>query len=716
MTKNNQNSIDISVNTLLSKMSLAEKVGQMAQLGPVVSNIESIISSGAVGSILGIFDPHESNKLQKIAIEETRLGIPLLIGLDVIHGFRTIFPIPLAAACSWHTELVEESAAIAAEEATANGVDWTYAPMVDICRDPRWGRIAEGSGEDPFLGSEMARSYVRGFQRMNLESGRQLIACVKHFAAYGATESGKDYNTVDISERTLRDVHLPPFRAAIDEGVGSIMVAFNELNGIPASANTLLLKSILRDEWKYKGVTVSDYSAILEMIAHGFSANLRDAAKQSALAGMDVDMMSNAFSSYLTELVNSGEVPVALVDGAVSRVLRLKFMLGLFENPYVDIGKKVMISIPEHFKNIARQLATESIVLLKNKDEVLPIKPSVGTVGVIGPLADDKVTPLGCWHCNGREDETISALAGITDGIASRAKVLYAKGCNVNDANTEGFTEAIEVAKVSQVIVAVLGEDWRMSGEAHCRARLDLPGVQQQLLELLVATGKPVIVVLMTGRPLVIPWMEANVAAILQTWHLGTESGNAVADILLGKANPSGRLAVSFPMAEGQIPVYYSHKNTGRPITGSGTVQFNMTHKSNYLDIPNRPLFPFGFGLSYTKFEYSDLRIETPSLKKDQELIVQITVENSGKIEDIEIVQLYVRDRVGSVTRPVKELKGFRRVALKTGEKRQITFRILAEKFGFTGADMCYRVEPGMFDVWIGSNSEDGLHGEFEIC
>lgn len=705
--------IETRVNDLLAQMTLEEKVGQMNQLDARRGgDVETEIRKGRVGSVFGITDVREINRLQKLAVDESRLGIPLIIANDVIHGYRTIFPIPLAEACTWDPDLIEEASRIAANEAAACGTSLHFAPMVDICRDPRWGRIAEGAGEDPFLGAAMARARVRGFQSDDLVGGRKIVACPKHYVAYGATETGKDYDTVDISERTLRDVYLPPFKAAFDEGAGSVMPAFNEINGIPASANPLTLRTVLREEYHFDGVALSDYNAIRELIAHGFASDLKDAAAKSALAGMDMDMMGHAYSTHLAELVREGRVPEAVVDKAVRRILRLKAMLGLLDQPYTDetLHEQVILA-PDH-REVALEMAHKSMVLLKNEGGLLPLSPTT-KLAVIGPLADDRRAPLGCWHCAGRPEDVETALEGIQ--ALWQGPVTYVQGCSIADDTLDQFDEAVQAAQAADVALLVLGESATMSGEARSRAHLDLPGRQQALLEAVHAAGTAVVVILVSGRPLAVPWMAENVPAILQAWHGGIRAGRAVADILLGEINPSGKLTASFPRTEGQIPVYYAHKNTGRPVRGEGTTQFDEPYRSNYLDEPNTPLFPFGYGLSYTTFAYSDLKVETPKVGVEDTLVVTAAVSNTGDRAGEEIVQLYVRDLVGSVTRPVKELKGFQRVSLEPGEREMVRFEVPVSKLGFHGPEMEYIVEPGAFRVWIGPNSADGVEGSFEL-
>jgi beta-glucosidase len=698
---------------ILSRMTLEEKVGQMNQLDPRWNReIDELVRQGRVGSVLSVRSVSEINRLQHVAVEETRLGIPLLVGNDVIHGYRTIFPIPLAESCTWDPDLAERAARIAADEAAASGTDWIFAPMVDICRDPRWGRIAEGAGEDPTLGQAMARARVRGFQADGLAGGRRIAACPKHYVAYGAAEAGKDYNTVDISERTLRDVYLPPFRAALDEGAGSIMSAFNEISGIPASANPFTLREVLRQEWGFEGVVLSDYNAVGELVAHGFAADLREAARKAALAGIDMDMMGHAFPEHLAALVEEGAVPLSSVNDAVRRILCLKIALGLFERPYTEEGLEAQFILREEHRRAALEMAHKSIVLLKNEGSLLPLQ--VTRIALIGPLADDRAAPLGCWHCQGQAEDVETVLAGIR-AVRPGCTVEYVQGCTVADESVDQVKDAVRAAREADVAVLVLGENERMSGEARSRAYLGLPGRQQELLEAVVASGTPVVCVLMSGRPLVIPWMAEHVPAIVQAWHGGIRAGRAIADVLFGEANPSGKLTASYPRTVGQIPVYYGHKSTGRPFLGEGTVQFDQAYRSNYIDESNRPLYPFGYGLSYTTFAYADLNVETPVLGTEGTLMVSATVANVGERPGDEVVQLYVQDLVGSVTRPVKELRGFERLSLGPGESASVRFEVPVRWLGFHGLDLEYRVEPGAFKVWVGPNAESGLEGQFTV-
>lgn len=727
---------------LLARMTLAEKVGQLVQIAPWVRfdpveivaqmkkaeetgqpfefvrrprpDLEDQVHSGSAGSILNLSDPRRINRLQRIAVEESRLGIPLIIGCDVIHGFRTIFPIPLAESCTWNPALLERAARVAAEEASASGIDWTFAPMVDIARDPRWGRIAEGAGEDVFLGCELAAARVRGFQAADLTSGRRVVACPKHYVAYGAAEAGRDYNTVDVSERTLREVYLPPFKAAFDAGAGSVMSSFNEISGVPATVNAFALRTVLRDEWGWAGVVLSDYEAVRELIPHGVAADLREATRLSILAGLDIDMVADGYADHLAKLVDEGRVPIELVDEAVRRVLGLKIGLGLFERPYVDEDLADRIILCDDFRDLALQVARESMVLLKNTGGLLPLPAGEQRIALIGPLADNRRDLLGAWAINGRSKDVETVLEGMRTH-QDDASLTYLQGCAINSGAAPDIPAAVAAAVAADVVVLVLGESADMSGEAHSRVHLGLPGRQQELVDALAATGKPLIIVLMSGRPLVIPRLAEQATALLAAWHGGIRAGRAVADLLFGAAAPSGRLTASWPRAEGQIPVYYAHKNTGRPATEAGTRQFAEVFKSVYMDEPNSPLFPFGYGLGYTTFEYRDLHVETPVLGADGTLIVSAQVTNTGARAGVEVVQFYVRDLVGSVTRPVRELKGFRRVALQPGEARTVRFELPARELGFVGLDLAYRVEPGLFKVWIGPDSTRGLEGEFEV-
>ncbi|NUM46145.1 MAG: glycoside hydrolase family 3 C-terminal domain-containing protein [Anaerolineales bacterium] len=703
----------------LAKMKQAEETGTPFEYDPQLrEDMPDLIRTGRVGSFLNVMSPRWINTLQRLTVEESRLHIPLLIGGDVIHGFRTVFPIPLAESCTWNPTLLEQASRVAAEEASASGIDWIFAPMVDVARDPRWGRIAEGAGEDPFLGMAMARARVRGFQATNLTSGRRIAACPKHYVGYGAAEAGRDYNTTDFSERTLRDVYLPPFKAAFDAGAGTVMSAFNEISGLPATANPFILRTILRDEWNWPGLVLSDYESVRELIPHGLATDLKDAARQSLLAGLDVEMVSEGYTRHLADLISAGEVPLALVDDAVRRVLRLKIQLGLFEHPYLDETLPERLHLREDFRALALEVAQESMVLLKNESHALspttlPLSPQT-RVAVIGPLADNRADLLGCWALVNHPEDVETVLEGLGHYLKADA-LTYTLGCPIKDDDASGIPAAVAAAQAADVVLLVLGESADMSGEGHSRVHLGLPGRQQELVDAVAATGKPLVCVLMSGRPLVIPKLAGQVNALLAAWHGGIRAGRAIADILFGAVNPSGKLTASWPRAEGQIPVYYAHKNTGRPSAEAGTKQFAEAFKSVYMDTPNSPLFPFGYGLSYTTFEYGGLQIENPTLGLEDTLIVSATVSNSGDRAGAEVVQLYVRDLVGSVTRPVKELKGFQKISLQPGEAQVVRFEVPVRELGFTGRNMGYTVEPGTFKVWVGPDSTGELEGEFTV-
>ncbi len=700
------------IDSLLARMTLEEKLGQLNQVSvdgqPNAEQLD-LARKGLVGSFLNLAGADATHAAQHVAVTESRLHIPLILGLDVIHGYRTIFPIPLGEAASWDPEAVEAAAHVAAKEAAAAGVHWTFAPMVDIARDPRWGRIAEGSGEDPYLGSALAAARVRGFQGKDLRAPDAVLATVKHFAAYGGAEGGRDYNTVDLSERTLREAYLPPYHAAIDAGAGSVMTSFNEIGGIPSTASPWLMTTLLRREWGFKGFVVSDWTAVAELLNHGVAGSRADAGKLALEAGVDMDMVSRIYVSDLPALVRAGRIPVAVVNEAVRRVLRAKAALGLFDDP--DHGatperERAALLAPEH-RQLARRVAEESIVLLKNEGQVLPLATRVKTLAVIGPLADDKVSALGSWPGRGDPQDALTPLAGIKQRAGS-VSVVYAKGCGITDTSTAGFADAVAAAKQADVAVLVLGEAGDMSGEAASRAELDLPGVQERLLEAVQATGTPVVLVVNSGRPLTIAWAAEHVPAIVESWFLGVETGPALAAVLFGDVSPSGKLPVTFPRAVGQIPLYYNHKNTGRP-TGPDK------YSSKYIDLPVTPLFPFGHGLSYTTFSYSDLRL-APRITPTGTLRVSVAVTNTGSREAAEVVQLYVHDEVASVTRPVRALAGFRRVSLKPGEARTVEFSLTAKELGLYNQDMKFVVEPGKFRVFVGGSSVGGLEGEFEVA
>lgn len=734
---NNDYATDI--NELIGKMTLKEKVGQLTQFLPsifgafgmtkdeiIAKLVEGEISyeefqamernyhkdeirEGLLGSMGGVTGAELSNELQKIAVEESRLRIPLLFGLDVVHGYRTIFPIPLAEACSWDLDLIEKTAEIAAKEASAAGIHWTYAPMVDITRDPRWGRIAEGAGEDTYLGSMIADARVRGFQGENLSEPERILACAKHFAAYGGAVGGRDYNTVDMSMQTLHEVFLPPFEAAAKAGVGTFMSAFNDLNGVPCTVNKYLLTDILREKYKFNGFVVSDANSIAEVVVHGDSEDRKEASKKALLAGLEMDMSQGTYKEDLPEQINNGTISVEVLDEAVRRVLRVKFHLGLFDNPYrtnKDNEEQVILA-PEHIQ-VAREMARRSIVLLKNEDNILPLKKNLKKIAVIGPLADNKKELLGTWAITGNEEDVVTVLSGITSAVEKETEIVYTKGCEVIGDENVDFNSAVQIAGESDVIIAVVGENADMSGEASSRLDLNLPGKQEDLLKALHQTGKPVIVILINGRPLSIPWAAENVSAIVEAWQLGIESGNAIADILFGDYNPSGKLVATFPYSVGQVPIYYNHPRTGRP---ASKVKFT----SKYIDGPHEPLYPFGFGLSYTTFKYDSLVIETPEVTKESKVTISVEVINTGIRTGEEIVQLYVADVVASRVRPIKELKGFKKILLQPGERKTVTFELGVNNLGFYNETMEYIVEPGLFKVYVGPSSQDGLEGEFTL-
>ncbi|MCW3978213.1 MAG: glycoside hydrolase family 3 C-terminal domain-containing protein, partial [Candidatus Bathyarchaeota archaeon] len=635
--KDPSQSVEARVEDLLGRMTLEEKIGQMCQYTKYPEKHEELVGAGKVGSLFNVTGAEQTNEVQSIAVEKSRLGIPLIFGLDVIHGYSTIYPIPLAMASSWDPETVKAAASIAAAEASSEGIRWTFAPMVDIARDPRWGRVAEGAGEDPYLGSAMARAQVEGYQGEDLADPHTIVACPKHYVAYGGAEGGRDYNTVEVSERTLRDVYLPPFKAAVEAGAGTLMSAFNDLNGVPASANRFTLTTVLREEWGFEGFVVSDWNSIGELVVHGIAGTRAQAGKEAVEAGVDMDMEGNVYQMTLASLVEEGAVSESTVDDAVRRILTIKFKLGLFDSPYIDpsLAAKV-IQCKEHIE-AARDFASHSMVLLKNENGLLPLKKDLKTVAVIGPLADEQDALLGCWPCMGRPEDVVTLLEGIKDKVSEETEVLYAKGCDVQGDSTEGLRDAADKAKAADVAIVVVGESREMSGEAGCRSSLDLPGVQERLVREVCETGVPVVMVLLNGRPMSISWPAEHVPAILEAWHPGIQGGNAVADLLFGDFYPCGRLPVTFPRTVGQVPIYYNHKNTGRPPTP-------LLYTSKYIDLPSTPLFPFGHGLGYTQFEYGNLTISPEEIKPDGEVEISLNVKNVGDREGDEVVQLYLRD------------------------------------------------------------------------
>jgi len=722
---------ELRIEALLRQMTLEEKLGQLAQYTSSTPQTLALVRQGRAGSLFNVTGAENTNAAQRLAVEESRLKIPLLFGYDVIHGYRTIFPVPIATAGSFDPALIEEVERVAAREATAAGVKWTFAPMVDIARDPRWGRIVEGAGEDPYLASLVAAARVRGFQGRDVADPESLAACAKHFAGYGAAEGGRDYNTVEMSEQLLREVYLPPFHAAVDAGVATVMAGFEDFNGIPATANHHLLTEILRREWRFDGLVVSDYGAVHELIAHGIAANDRQATLEALTAGIDMDMADGAYQSLLA--LDASKLPMDRIDDAVRRVLRLKFKAGLFEHPYTDPGReRLALLTPENLQT-ARRAAQESLVLLKNENNLLPLSRSVETIAVLGPLADDKADQLGSWAGNGRVEDVVTPFEGIKSKLP-QANMLYAKGVDIPSferqapgttgapapstatgvggsaatVGTAGLADAVQAARNADVTVLFMGELAAMTGEASSRASLGLPGQQEELLQKVVATGKPVVLVLESGRPLDIGWANDHVAAIIQAWYPGVQAGNAIADVLFGEVSPSARLPISWPRSVGQIPVYYNHRTTGRPTSG------DRWH-TGYLDESSEPLFPFGYGLTYTNFRYSALKVLTPAVPPGGELHVQAEVENVGRTTGTEVAQLYVHDRVAPTSRPVRELKGFRRITLRPGEKVTVTFTMKTADLGSYNADLRWAVPSGTYDVWIAPNAAEGVHDTFQV-
>lgn len=708
--------IDQKVNFLLKEMTLQEKIGQLNQYsgenwvtGPIVikPNFQSDIQKGLVGSMLNILGTKYTRQYQDLAMQ-SRLKIPLLFGQDVVHGYKTTFPIPLAEAASWDLEAITLSARIAATEASASGIHWTFAPMVDISRDPRWGRVMEGAGEDTFLGSKIAYARVKGFQG-KLGDVNSVMACVKHFAAYGAAIGGRDYNTVDMSETALWEIYLPPFKAALDAGAATFMNAFNLINGIPATGNKYLQRDILKGKWDFEGFVVSDWGSIGEMVNHGYTKDTKEAALVAILAGSDMDMESNSYVNNLAQLVKEKKVAIDLIDDAVKRILRKKFEMGLFDDPYKFCNterEQTTLNNPKH-REIARDIASKSIVLLKNEKSILPISKNTKKIAFIGPLVKEHKQNMGFWAVElpgtNYNEQVVSQWEGVQNKLSSDTKLLYAKGCEIEGDNKEGFAEAIALANQSDIVILSVGEFWNSSGEAKSKSNIHLPGVQEDLIKAIQATGKPVVVLLNAGRPLIFNWTSENVPAILYTWWLGSEAGNAIADVLFGDYNPSGKLPMTFPRDEGQIPLYYNHLNTGRPAQN----ELVTSYASGYTDIKNSPVYAFGHGLSYTTFHYSDLNISNHKMKMNQEIIVTLKVTNSGKLAGEEIVQLYLRDKVASVVRPIKELKDFQKIKLNSGETKTVTFIIDNQKLSFYNKKLEYISEPGDFDLLIGSSSKD---------
>ena len=720
------------IDALMKKMTLEEKLGQLnlPGSGDIVtgqaqsSDIGKKIREGKVGGLFNIKSVAKIRDVQKVAVEESRLKIPLIFGMDVIHGYETVFPIPLGLSCTWDMQLVENSARIAAVEASADGINWTFSPMVDICRDARWGRIAEGNGEDPFLGSQIAKAMVRGYQGNDLTKNNTIMACVKHYAMYGAAEAGRDYNTTDMSRQRMFNDYLPPYKAAADAGAGSFMASFNEVEGVPATANKWLMTDVLRKQWGFNGFVVTDYTGINEMIDHGIG-DLQTVSARALMAGVDMDMVGEGLLTTLQKSLKEGKVTQAQIDLACRRILEAKYKLGLFADPfkYCDENRaKTEVFTAEH-RSIARSTAAQSFVLLKNQGNVLPLKKS-GTIALIGPLADNKENMPGTWSVAANFQKATSVLAGLKDVVGDKVKIIYAKGSNLDaDAAFEEragmfgknlgrdnrpadviIKEAVDAASQADVVVAALGESAEMSGESSSRSNIEIPQVQKDLLNALLKTGKPVVLVLFTGRPLAIKEESEKVPAILNVWFGGSEAGFAIADVLFGNVNPSGKLTTTFPQNVGQVPIYYAHKNTGRPLEEG---KWFSKFRSNYLDVSNDPVYPFGYGLSYTSFGYSDITLSSNNLKGNQSLKASVTVTNNGKYEGKEVVQLYIRDVVGSVTRPVKELKGFQKISLKPGESKTVTFTITPEDLKFYNYDLKYDWEAGDFQIMIGTNSKE---------
>jgi len=719
------------INGLLRQMTIEEKAGQLTQFVNHDAHTLDLIRQGKVGSLLGVLGVNDTNEAQRAALQ-SRLKIPLILGYDVIHGYRTIFPVPLASASSFDLTLIERAEQVAAKETTASGVKWVFAPMVDIARDPRWGRIVEGAGEDPYLGSMIAVAKVRGFQGNNMADPDRVVACAKHYVAYGAVEGGRDYNTVDISEQLLREVYLPPFHAAVNAGVGTLMSAFQDLNGVPASANHHTLTEILRDEWKFDGFVVSDYGSPHELLAHGTASDDAQATLEALTAGGDMDMVDGAYLKSIPDLVKSGKLQESVVNEAVRRVLRVKFKAGLFEHPFADPNREKTDLLTPDSLQAARSLAQESMVLLQNRGNPLPLNKGQ-TVAVIGPLANDKASQLGAWAGNGQAKDAVTPLEGIAARIG-KEHVIYAKGVDIPPferglaageaapapstatgvIGTEttnkpaSIQDAVIAANKADVVLLFVGELAGMTGEASSRSSLDFPGDQIKLVNAVLATRKPVVLVIESGRPLDIRWAPERVPAILQAWFLGVQAGNAIADVLFGDVSPSGHLPLSWPRSVGEIPTYYNHKNTGRPSAP------DRWH-TGYLDQSSTPLFPFGYGLSYTTFKYSNLKVDSPTIAPDGTLGVSAEVENSGSRQGTEVVQLYIRDRVAPTSRPVRELKGFQRVALAPGERKQVEFRVNANDLGSYDPQMHWIVPSGTYDVWVAPDSASGIQATFEV-
>jgi len=723
--------------SIIALMTIEEKIGQLnlPAVGDFTtgqassSNIAEKIKAGKVGALFNIKTAAKIRDVQKVAMEESRLGIPLLFGMDVIHGYETVFPIPLGIASSWDMELIEMSARIAANEASADGINWTFSPMTDVSRDPRWGRVSEGNGEDPYLGAQIAKAMIKGYQGDDLTLNNTIMACVKHFALYGAPEAGRDYHTVDMSRQKMYNEYFLPYKAAVEAGVGTVMTAFNDIDGIPASGNKWLMTDVLREQWGFDGFVVTDYTAINEMTDHGLG-DLQSVSAMALNAGVEMDMVGEGFLTTLQKSLEEGLVTEKQIDNAVRLILVAKYKLGLFDDPYkyCDLDRAEKEIFTSANRKIARDIAAQSLVLLKNQDGILPLAKQ-GTIALIGPLADNRENMTGTWSVAANFEKSVSVHDGLKNAVGDKAKIVYSKGANVvadslfeskfsiygkptyrdNRPASVMIQEALDVAKNADVIVAVMGEAAEMSGESSSLTNIDLPENQRDLLKALLKTGKPVVMVLLAGRPMTIKWEEENVPAILNAWFAGSEAGDAIADVLFGDVNPSGKLPATFPQNIGQVPIYYNQKSTGRPLPEG---QWFQKFRSNYLDVSNDPLYPFGYGLSYTTFEYSDLKFSSTDLKGDQKLQVSVNLKNTGKYDGAEVVQLYIRDLVASTTRPVKELKGFQKVFLKAGESKTITFDISTEDLKFYNYDIDFDWEPGEFEIMVGGNSRDLVRGK----
>ena len=726
-TKNTNAAVEIEnkVEALLDKMTLEEKLGQMNQLSPWdFDELAGKVRKGEVGSILNYTDSALVNKIQRVAVEESRLGIPLLVSRDVIHGYKTIFPIPLGQAATFNPQIVERGARVAAVEASADGIRWTFAPMIDISRDPRWGRIAESCGEDPYLTSVMGTAMIKGFQGSSLNSPTSMAACAKHFVAYGASEGGKDYNSTFVPERVLRNVYLPPFKAAVDAGCATFMTSFNDNDGVPGTANKFVLKDILRDEWKFDGMVVTDWASAAEMINHGFCADGKDAAEKSVNAGVDMDMVSETFIKNLKRSLEENVVSMQAIDNAVRNILRLKFRMGLFDNPYIATPQRVKYA-EEHLK-AAKEAVEQSVILLKNSNGTLPLTDNVRTIAVVGPMADAPYEQLGTWVFDGEKEHTVTQLKAIKEMYGDKVNVIFEPALAYSrDKDRSGIVKAVSAARRADAVIVFVGEESILSGEAHSLANLDLQGAQSELIKSLSAVGKPLVTVVMAGRQLTIGKEVEASDAVLYSFHPGTMGGSAIADILFGKVNPSAKTPVTFPRMTGQLPMYYAHNNTGRPANPTEMLideipveagQTSVGCRSFYLDAGDTPLFPFGYGLSYTTFEYSNLKLASDMLTVGGELLVTVDLKNTGRYDGVEVVQLYIQDKIGSVTRPVKELKAFRRVALKAGESTVVSFSLPVSELAFWGYDMTYGVEPGDFRLWVGTSSAEGLSADFTVA